>query len=91
MSFSVEQKLHENYFQEVMDTQTEMVKMYLDDLENPLVFSHYYGNTMATFKFYSYNEIDDSPLLHYTFSNLGDLKDQSYYFWVELIYLLKED
>ena len=40
MSFSVEQKLPENYFQEVMDAQTEMVKMYLDDLENPLVFLH---------------------------------------------------
>ena len=45
-----------------MDTQTEMVKMYLDDLENPLVFSHYSGNTMATFKFYTYNENDASPL-----------------------------
>ena len=91
MSFSVEQKLPENYFQEVMDAQTEMVKMYLDDLENPLVFSHYCGNMMATFKFYSYNENDAYPLLHYTFSKLGDLKNQLYYFWVQLIYLLKED
>ena len=90
MPFSVEQKLPENYFQEVMDTQIEMVKMYLDDLENPLVFSYYCGNTMATSKFYSHNEDDISPLLHYTFSNLGDLKDQLYYFWVQLIYLLKE-
>ena len=38
MSFSVEQKLPENYFEEVMDAQTEMVEMYLDDLENPLYF-----------------------------------------------------
>ena len=74
-----------------MDTQTEMIKMYLDDLDNPLVFSNYCGNMMATFKFYSYNENDDSPPLHYTFSDLGDLKDQLYYFWVQLIYLLKED
>ena len=50
MSFCVEQKLPENYFQEVMDAQTEMVKMHLNDLENPLVFSHYCGNMMATFK-----------------------------------------
>ena len=64
MSFSVEQQLPENYFQEVMDAQTEMVKMYLNDLENLLVFSHYYGNMMATFKFYSSNENDASP--HYT-------------------------
>ena len=80
MSFSVEQKLPEHYFQEVMDAQTEVVKMYLDDLKNPLVFSHYYGNMIATFKFYSYNENDASPLLHYSFSNLGDLEDQLYYF-----------
>ena len=57
-----------------MDAQTEMVKMYLDDLDNPLVFSHYCGNTTVTFEFYSYNENDDSP--HYT--NLLDLKDQLY-------------
>ena len=25
------------------------------------------------------------------FSNLGDLKEQLYYFWGQLIYLLKED
>ena len=66
MSFSVEQKLPENYFQGVLDAQTEMVKMYLDDLENPLVFSHNCGNMMATFKFYSYNENDASPItLHF--------------------------
>ena len=91
MSFSVEQQLPGNYFQEVMDAQTEMVKMYLDDVENPSVFPHYCGNMMATFKFYSLNENDACPLLHYTFSNLGNLKDQLYYFWVQLIYLLKED
>ena len=61
MSFSVKQKLPENYFQEIMDAQTEMVKMYLDDLENPLVFSHYCGNSMATLKFYSYSDNDASP------------------------------
>ena len=66
MPFSVEQKLPENYFQEVMNAQTEMVKMYLYDLENPLVFSHYCGNMMATFKFYSYNEMMLSPItLHF--------------------------
>ena len=59
MSFSVEEKLPGNYFQEEMDAQTEMIRMYLD---NPLIFSHYCGNTMATFKFYSCND-DASP--HY--------------------------
>ena len=61
MSFSVKEKLPGNYFQEVMDAHTEMVKMYLDDLNNPLVFSHYCGNTMATFKFYSFNDDNAFP------------------------------
>ena len=91
MSFSVKEKLAGNYFQEVIDAQTEMVRMYLDDLDSLLIFSPYCGTTMATFKFYSCDTDDASPLLHYTFSNLGDLKDQLYYFWLQLIYLLKED
>ena len=91
MSFSVEKKLPGNYFQELMDVQTGRVRMYLDNLDNSLIFSHYYGNTEATFKFYSCNYDNAYPLLHCTFSNLGDLKDQRYYFWVQLIYLLKEN
>ena len=91
MSFSVEEKLPGNYFQEVMSAQTEMVRMYLEDLDNPLIFSQFCGNTMATFKFYSCNDDNASSLLHCTFSNLGYLKDQLYYFWVQLIYLLKEN
>ena len=67
MSSSVEEKLPENYFQEVMNAQTEMVRIYLDDLDNPLVFSPFCGTTMATFKFYSCDTDDASPLLHYTF------------------------
>ena len=61
MSFSVGEKLPGNHFQEVMDAQTEMVRIYIDDLDKPLIFSHYCGNTMATFKFYSYNDEDASP------------------------------
>ena len=91
MSFSVNKKLPGNYFQEVMDAQTEIVRMYLADLDNPSIFSPYCGNTMVTFKFYSYNDNDDSSLLYCTFSNLGDLEDQLYYFWVQLTHLLKEN
>ena len=90
MSFSVEETLPGNYFQEVMNAQTEMVRTYLYDLDNPLIFSPYCGTKIATFRFYSYDTNDASPLLHYTFSNLGDLKNQLYYFWLQLIYLLKE-
>ena len=41
MSFSVEEKLPGNYFQEVMNAQTEIVRTYLGDLDNPLIFSPY--------------------------------------------------
>ena len=44
-----------------MDAQTEMVRIYLDYLDNPLIFSPYNGTTMATFRFYSCNADDDSP------------------------------
>ena len=90
MSFSVEEILPGNYFQEVMNAQTEMVRTYLEDLDNSLIFLPYCGTMMATFKLYSDDTEDTSPLLHFTFSNLGDLKDQLYYFWLPLIYLLKE-
>ena len=39
MPFSVKEKLPGNSFQEVMNAQTEMVRVYLDDLDNPLIFS----------------------------------------------------
>ena len=90
MSFSIEEKLPGNYFQEVMNAQMVMVRTYMDDLDNPLIFSPYCGNMMVTFKFYSDTAEDASPLLHYTFSDLGDLQDQFYYFWLQLIYLLKK-
>ena len=67
MSFSVEEKLPGNYFQEVMGSQTEMVRIYLDDIDNPLIFSHYCGNTMAIFKFYSCNDDNASSITLYFF------------------------
>ena len=89
MSYSVDDKLPEDYFKEVMEEKAEMLRMYLDDLGNPLIFSSYCGHTMATFKFYSYNDNNDSLKLHYTFSNLGDLESQLYYLWIQLNQLLK--
>ena len=55
MSFSIEEKLPGKYFQEVMD------------LDNPLILSHYCGNTMATFKFYFCNDENASPIALYFF------------------------
>ena len=84
MSFSVDEKLPRTYFLDIMNAQIMMVKTYLDDLDNPLIFSSYCVNMMASFRFYPDTTDDTSPLLHYTFSNLGDLQDQLYYFWFQL-------
>ena len=66
-----------------------MLRRYLDNLGNPLIFSSYCGHTVATFKFYSCNDNDDSLKLHYTFSNLGDLESKLYCLWIQLNQLLK--
>ena len=91
MSYSVDNKSPENYFKEVIEEKTEMLRMYLDYLGNPLIFSPYCGYTMATFKFYSCDDNDDSLILYYTCSNLGDLESQLYYFWIQLNHLLKDN
>ena len=92
MSYSAGDKLPEDFFKGVMEEQAEMLRMYLDDLGNPLIFFPYCGHTMATFKYYSYNNNNvDSLKLHYTFSNLGDLESQLYYFWIQLNHLLKDN
>ena len=70
------------------EEKAEMLRRYLENLGDPLIFSSHCGYRMATFKFYSYDE-EDSLILHYTFSNLGDLEDQLYFLWVQLNYLLK--
>ena len=84
MSYSVDNKLPEDYFKEVMEEKSEMLRMYLDDLGNPLIFILYCGYTKVTFNAYSYDNNDDSLRLYYTFSNLGDLESQLYYFWIQL-------
>ena len=77
MSYTASDKLPEDFFQETIEEKAEMIRKYLKDVGNSLVFSTHIGPNMATFKFYSPQE--DSLKLHYTFSNLGDLQDQLYF------------
>ena len=65
-----------------------MIRKYLKDMGNPLVFSTHIGPNMATFIFFSHQE-EDSLKLHFTFSNLGDLQDQLYLLWAQLNYVLR--
>ena len=78
MSYSVSDKLPKDFFQNTIEEKAEMIKKYLKDMGDPLVFSTHIGPNMATFKFYSHQE-EDSLKLHFTFSNLGDLQDKLYF------------
>ena len=87
MSYTASDKLPEDFFSKTIEEKAKMIRKYLKDVGNLLVFSTHIGLNMATFKFYSPNE-EDSLKLHYL-SNLGDLKEQLYFLWVQLNYVLK--
>ena len=88
MSYSVGERLPEDYFKSVMEEMAEMLRKYMRDIGDPLVFSTHIGHNMAAFKFYSHDE-EDSLKLHFTFCNLEDLQEQLYFLWVQLNYLIK--
>ena len=67
-----------------------MLKKHLKDTNSKLIICANIGPNMATFTFFNPQE-KDSLKLYYTFSNLGDLKDQLYNLWVQLNYALKEN
>ena len=81
MSYSVGERIPEDYFKSVMEEKAEMVRKYLRDIGDPLVFLTHIGHNMVALKFYSHDE-EDSLKLHLTFPNLGDLQEQLYFLWV---------
>ena len=89
MEFPVDEKLTGTYFPDIINAQIMMVITYLDDLDTPIVFSPYCGSVTASSRLYTNTTNDATPLLHYTFSNLGDLWDQLCQVWIQLIYLMK--
>ena len=88
MSYTVNDKLPEAFFVNTLTEKAEMIKKYLKDVSSHLVICANIGPNMATFKFFAPQE-EDSLKLHYTFSNLGDIKEQLYLFWIQLNYMLK--
>ena len=89
MSYTVNDELPETFFVDTLTEKAEMLKKYLKDISSQLVICANTGPNMATFKFFA-PQGEDSLKLHYTFSNLGDCKEQLYYLWVQLNYVLKE-
>ena len=90
MLFTAGNKLPKTIFVKTLTKKAEMLKKHLKDTKSKLVICANIGPNMATFKFFNQQE-EDSLKLHYTFLNLGDLKDQLYNLWVQLNYVLKEN
>ena len=90
MSYSVSDKLLESFFVNTLTEKAEMFKKHLKETNSNLVICVNIGPYMAMFKFFNMHE-EDSLKLHYTLSNLGDLKEQLYNLWVQLNYVLKEN
>ena len=90
MSYTVNDKLPETFFIETLIEKAEILKKHLKDTNSNLIICANIGPNMATFKFFAPQE-EDSLKLHYTFLNLGDLKEQLYQLWGQLNYVLKEN
>ena len=89
MSYTAGNKLPETFFVDTLTEKAEMLKKHLKDTKSKLVTCANIGLNMATFNFFNPQE-EDLLKLHYTFSNLGDLKDQLYNLWVQLNYVMKK-
>ena len=48
MSYSVDERLPKDYFKNVMEKKAEMLRKYLRDIGNPLVFSTHIGHNMCS-------------------------------------------
>ena len=77
MSYTISDKLPESFFVDTLTKKAEMLKKHVKDTNSSLAICVSIGPNMATFKFFNPQE-EDSLKLHYTFSNLGDLKHQLY-------------
>ena len=89
MSYTMSNKLPESFFFDTLTEKAEMLKKHLKDVGSNVLICANIGPNMATFKFFNPQD-EDSLKLHFTFSNLGYLKDQLYSLWVQLNYVLKE-
>ena len=89
MEYAVDQKMPENLFIQLLMDKANMLKKHLKSTQSDLVIYANIGPNMATFKSNNIKE-EDSLKLHITISNLGDIEEQLYQFWVQLNYLLRE-
>ena len=60
MSYSMDERLPKNYLKSVMEEKAKMLRKYLRDIGDPLVFSTHIRHSMAALKFCSHEEEDSS-------------------------------
>ena len=89
MTYAVDDKMPETLFVQLLTDKANMLKKHLKDTQSNLVKCANIGPNMATFKLCNIKE-EDSFILHVTISNLGDIGEQLYQFWIQLNYLLRE-
>ena len=89
MDYAVDLKMPETLFVQLITDNATMLKKHLKTTQSDLVICTNIGPNMSIFKLYNIKE-EDSLKLHVTISNLGDIDEQLYQFWVQLNYLLKE-
>ena len=89
MAYPADEKIPETLFVKILTEKDNELKKHLKETHSSLVICAYIGPSVATFKLYNTKE-EDSLKLHYTITNLGDLKDQLYQLWIQLNYLLWE-
>ena len=89
MAYAGDDKMPETLFVQLLTNTANMLKKHLKDTQSDLVICANIGPNMATFKLYNIKE-EDSLKLNVTISNLGDIGEQLYQFWIQLNYLLRE-
>ena len=90
MSYTVNDKLPETFFMETLIKNGRNVKETLKGHQQQFSDMHKHWAKYGHIKIFKPQE-EDSLKLHYTFSNLRDLKEQLYQLWVQLNYVLKEN
>ena len=89
MEYPTNQKMSENNFVQILSDKANLLKKHLKDTQSNLIMCANIRLKVAIFKLYNSLE-EDSLKMQCTITNLGDLKEQLYQFWVQLNYILEE-
>ena len=89
MAYTVDEKIPETYFIELLNEKANIIKNHLKDRQSLLVICSNIGPNMATFKVFDRNE-EDSLKLHVTLSNLGDIEEQLHQLWLQVNFVLRQ-